>query len=98
MLYGEFTPTFLLPVPREALEAILLLHNAQPQETPFTNVEDLAHRRLLETLMNIVNVVNIVSRNLYGSLDRIDVSSREESERKGTLEDVARAESVKGRS
>jgi hypothetical protein len=73
MLYSEFTPMFSPPVPREALEIILLLHNAQPQETPFTNVEDLAHHRLLETLMNVVDVVNIVSRNLYGSLDRVDV-------------------------
>jgi hypothetical protein len=70
MPYGEFTPTFLLPVPKEALEIMRLLHNAQPHEMPFTNVEDLAHHRLLETL---INFVNIVSRNLYGSLNRVDV-------------------------
>ncbi|KAI4701359.1 hypothetical protein J4E81_003099 [Alternaria sp. BMP 2799] len=55
MPYGEFMPPLLLLLPKGALEAILLLHNAQPDETPFTKTMDISHHRLLDAVVGCVN-------------------------------------------
>ncbi|KAI4957422.1 hypothetical protein J4E86_004560 [Alternaria arbusti] len=52
--HGQFSPLILLLLPKQALEAILLLHNAQPDETPYTKKEDFAHNRLIDALMGCV--------------------------------------------
>ncbi|KAH6878817.1 hypothetical protein BKA58DRAFT_103531 [Alternaria rosae] len=55
MPYREFMPPILLLLPKGALEAILLLYSARPDETPFTDDRDHTHHRPLDTLVDCVN-------------------------------------------
>ncbi|KAG9188470.1 hypothetical protein G6011_02393 [Alternaria panax] len=71
MPYGEFMPPLLLLLPREASEAILLLHNAQPGETPITDAEDNTHHRLLDTLMAVVNTNLFEGEASFGKIGMV---------------------------
>lgn len=51
----EFMPPILPLLPKGALEPILLLHSARPDETTFTDDRDHAHHRPLNALVGCVN-------------------------------------------
>jgi hypothetical protein len=53
-----------LILPEQALEAILLLHNAMPNQTPYTNLRNIPHHRLLDFLGGIM------STNAFSDKDR----------------------------
>ena len=58
----------LLALPENALEAILLLHNALPHETPFTGRRDIPHHRLIDTLTGIVNSNSLDATHSFGKM------------------------------
>ena len=72
MPHPDFVPLIFLLLPKEALEAILLLHNARPNEMRFTKERgDNAHNRLLDTLMGCVNSNSFKGEASFGPIGMV---------------------------
>ncbi|KAE8859379.1 hypothetical protein PTNB29_06610 [Pyrenophora teres f. teres] len=53
--HRQFMPPLLLLLPKRALEAILLLHNAMPHEKRFSAILDIPHHPLLDDLVGCMS-------------------------------------------
>jgi len=71
MPHGQFSPPLLLLLPKQALEAILLLHYAQPDKTPFTKMNNDAHHRLTDALMGCVTTNAFEGEASFGQIGMV---------------------------
>ncbi|KAE9376480.1 hypothetical protein N431DRAFT_529532 [Stipitochalara longipes BDJ] len=65
---GDANTILFLTLPQKALEAILLLHNAKPDNNRFTNADDIPVHRLLDLISGILDTNCFTGTASYGSV------------------------------
>jgi hypothetical protein len=66
--HGEVDPRLLLLLPKAALEAVLLLHNAHPNMDDITRQQNIPHNHLLQYLMGIMTSNAFDGHTAYGMI------------------------------